>query len=106
VTGYLEEQYRDSFFCFGLLQQRIPIWWRWYYWACPVSWSLYGLVVSQYGDIQKNLTDTETVKQYVKNYFGFDHDFVGVVAAAVLGWTVLFAFIFAFSIRAFNFQRR
>ncbi|KAL9406998.1 hypothetical protein Peur_003970 [Populus x canadensis] len=85
---------------------RIPVWWRWYYWACPVSWSLYGLIVSQYGDIQKQLNDTQTVKQYVKEYFGFDHDLVGVVAAAVLGWTVLFAFIFAFSIRAFNFQRR
>nr|TKR97408.1 hypothetical protein D5086_0000214010 [Populus alba] len=83
---------------------RIPVWWRWYYWACPVSWSLYGLVVSQYGDIQEGLiTETQTVKQYVKDYLGFDHDFVGVVAAAVLGWTVLFAFIFAFSIRAFNF---
>ncbi|KAJ6428300.1 hypothetical protein OIU84_023678 [Salix udensis] len=85
---------------------RIPIWWRWYYWACPVSWSLYGLVVSQYGDIQRGLTETQTVKQFVKDYFRFDHDFVGVVAVAVLGWTVLFAFIFAFSIRAFNFQRR
>jgi hypothetical protein len=31
--------------------QRIPIWWRWYSWACPVAWTLYGLVASQYGDI-------------------------------------------------------
>ncbi|KAI5600727.1 hypothetical protein BDE02_01G044500 [Populus trichocarpa] len=84
----------------------IPIWWRWYYWACPVSWSLYGLLVSQFGDIQKDLTETQTVKQFVKDYFGFDHDFLGVVAAAVLGWTVLFAFLFAAAIKAFNFQRR
>ncbi|KAG5227869.1 pleiotropic drug resistance protein [Salix suchowensis] len=91
---------------FVVPRPRIPIWWRWYCWACPVSWSLYGLVVSQYGDIQRGLTETQTVKQFVKDYFGFDHDFIGVVAAAVLGWTVLFAFIFAFSIRAFNFQRR
>jgi hypothetical protein len=46
------------------------------------------------------------VEGYVKDYLGFDHDFLGVVAAVVLGWTVLFAFIFAFSIKAFNFQRR
>jgi hypothetical protein len=46
------------------------------------------------------------VKEYVKDYFGFDHDFLGVVAAAIVGWTVLFAFIFAFAIKAFNFQRR
>jgi hypothetical protein len=67
---------------------------------------LYGLVVSQFGDIQKKLTETQTVKEYVKDYFGFDHDFLGVVAAAIVGWTVLFAFIFAFAIKAFNFQRR
>ncbi|KAJ6414631.1 hypothetical protein OIU84_003599 [Salix udensis] len=85
---------------------RIPIWWRWYYWACPVSWSLYGLIVSQYGDIQEPITTTQTVEAYVKDYLGFDHDFLGVVGAVVLGWTILFAFIFAFSIKAFNFQRR
>ncbi|XP_061981221.1 pleiotropic drug resistance protein 1-like [Populus nigra] len=91
---------------FIIPRTRIPIWWRWYYWGCPVSWSLYGLVVSQYGDIQEPITATQTVEGYVKDYFGFDHDFLGVVAAVVLGWTVLFAFIFAFSIKAFNFQRR
>ncbi|XP_060974370.1 ABC transporter G family member 36-like [Cannabis sativa] len=32
---------------------RIPIWWRWYYWACPVAWTLYGLVKSQYGDLHE-----------------------------------------------------
>ncbi|KAG5249761.1 pleiotropic drug resistance protein [Salix suchowensis] len=88
----------------------IPIWWRWYYWGCPVSWSLYGLIVSQYGDIQERITTsintTQTVEAYVKDYLGFDHDFLGVVAGVVLGWTILFAFIFAFSIKAFNFQRR
>uniref|UniRef100_A0A2K2B8V3 ABC transporter domain-containing protein n=2 Tax=Populus trichocarpa TaxID=3694 RepID=A0A2K2B8V3_POPTR len=91
---------------FIIPRTRIPIWWRWYYWGCPVSWSLYGLVVSQYGDIQEPITATQTVEGYVKDYLGFDHDFLGVVAAVVLGWTVLFAFIFAFSIKAFNFQRR
>ncbi|XP_034922164.1 pleiotropic drug resistance protein 1-like [Populus alba] len=91
---------------FIIPRTRIPIWWRWYYWGCPISWSLYGLVVSQFGDIQEPITATQTVEGYVKDYFGFDHDFLGVVAAVVLGWTVLFAFIFAFSIKAFNFQRR
>jgi hypothetical protein len=91
-------------------QQRIPVWWRWYYWACPVAWTLYGLVVSQFGDIKDKLEDTgitdETVEQFVRRYFGFKHDFLGVVAGMVVFWTVLFAFIFAFSIKAFNFQRR
>ncbi|KAA8541855.1 hypothetical protein F0562_023007 [Nyssa sinensis] len=86
---------------------RIPIWWRWYYWACPVSWTLYGLVASQFGDITEQLgTEQQTVEEFLREYFGFRHDFLGAVAGVVIGFTVLFAFIFAFSIRAFNFQRR
>ncbi|XP_028064174.1 pleiotropic drug resistance protein 1-like [Camellia sinensis] len=85
---------------------RIPIWWRWYYWACPVAWTLYGLVASQFGDIEDTLDTNETVKDFLRNYFGFRHDFVVVAATVVVGFTVLFTFIFAFSIKAFNFQRR
>ncbi|CAB4272708.1 unnamed protein product [Prunus armeniaca] len=85
---------------------RIPIWWRWYYWACPVAWTLYGLVASQFGDLNHVLDNGETVKQFLGDYFGFKHDFVGVVATVHVGITVLFGFIFAFSIRAFNFQTR
>ena len=83
------------------------MWWRWYYWACPVAWSLYGLVTSQFGDIEDTLLDSNvTVKQYLDDYFGFKHDFLGVVAVVIVGFTVLFLFIFAFAIKAFNFQRR
>ncbi|KAJ8644662.1 hypothetical protein MRB53_006410 [Persea americana] len=86
---------------------KIPIWWRWYYWACPVSWTLYGLVTSQFGDVHETLTDTgETVAAFVRSYFGFKHDFLGVVAAAVVGFSLLFAFVFALSIKVLNFQKR
>jgi hypothetical protein len=86
--------------------QRIPIWWRWYSWACPVAWTLYGLVASQFGDITTPMEEGELVKDFVRRYFGFRHDFLGYVAAAVVGFTVLFAFVFALSIKVFNFQRR
>ena len=83
------------------------MWWRWYYWACPIAWSLYGLVTSQFGDVETLLVDSDkTVKQFLDDYFGFKHDFLGVVAAVVLGFTVLFALIFAYSIKTFNFQSR
>ncbi|XP_058004743.1 pleiotropic drug resistance protein 1-like isoform X2 [Hevea brasiliensis] len=85
---------------------RIPVWWRWYYWACPVSWTLYGLVVSQFGDVKDTLETGQTVENFVKIYFGFKHGFLGVVAAVVIGFGALFAFIFAISIKVFNFQRR
>ncbi|KAJ8539720.1 hypothetical protein K7X08_013972 [Anisodus acutangulus] len=85
---------------------RIAIWWRWYYWCCPVAWTLYGLVASQFGDLQNKLTDDETVEQFLKRYFGFEHDFLPIVAVVIVGYTVLFGFTFAFAIKAFNFQTR
>ncbi|KAI6680129.1 hypothetical protein NL676_034010 [Syzygium grande] len=85
---------------------RIPIWWRWYYWACPLSWTLYGLLASQFGDIKTRLDTGEIVEDFVRSYFGFRDDFLGVVAIMLVGFALLFGFIFAFSIRAFNFQKR
>ncbi|GKV35636.1 hypothetical protein SLEP1_g43881 [Rubroshorea leprosula] len=85
---------------------RIPIWWRWYVWLCPVSWTLYGLVVSQFGDLKNTLESGETVEEFLRSYFGFRHDFLGVVATVIVGFPLLFAAIFAVSIKVFNFQRR
>ncbi|KAM7513222.1 hypothetical protein LguiB_012097 [Lonicera macranthoides] len=87
-------------------KSRIPVWWRWYYYLCPVSWTLYGLVASQFGDITEKLETGETVEDFLRSYFGFRHDFVGYVAVIIVGIAVLFGFIFAFSIKVFNFQRR
>ncbi|KAJ8540413.1 hypothetical protein K7X08_030332 [Anisodus acutangulus] len=85
---------------------RIPIWWRWYYWACPVAWTLYGLVASQFGELQNKLSDDENVEQFLGRYFGFERDFLGVVAGIIVAWPIVFAFMFAFAIKAFNFQKR
>ncbi|XP_058208544.1 pleiotropic drug resistance protein 1-like isoform X1 [Rhododendron vialii] len=85
---------------------RIPVWWRWYTKICPVAWTMYGLVASQFGDINHKLDTGETVKEFIDSYFGFKHDFLGFVALIIVGFAVLFGFIFAFSIRAFNFQKR
>ncbi|CAI0420698.1 unnamed protein product [Linum tenue] len=85
----------------------IPVWWRWNYWANPISWTLYGLIVSQYGDVTTSMEGTgETVEDFLRSYFGFKHDFLGVVAAVMVGLVVVFAFFFAISIKCFNFQKR
>nr|CAN67768.1 hypothetical protein VITISV_013070 [Vitis vinifera] len=58
-------------------------------------------------EIYRTLLDkNQTVKQFLDDYFGFKHDFLGVVAAVVVGFVVLSLFIFAYAIKAFNFQRR
>ncbi|KAK3411034.1 hypothetical protein EUGRSUZ_J03049 [Eucalyptus grandis] len=86
---------------------RMPVWWRWFYWACPVAWTLYGLVASQYGDVEDMLEDYDgSVKQYIKDYLGFRHDFLGVAAGVILVFPILFACIFAISIKVLNFQKR
>ncbi|MQM20638.1 hypothetical protein Taro_053662 [Colocasia esculenta] len=90
---------------FLIPRPRIPVWWRWYYWACPVAWTLYGLVVSQFGDIREEV-EGAAVEDFLRDYFGFRHDFLGVVAAVIVGFAVLFASIFAFTIKTINFQRR
>ncbi|KAJ1376806.1 P-loop containing nucleoside triphosphate hydrolase [Sesbania bispinosa] len=86
----------------------IPIWWRWYYWACPVAWTIYGLVASQFGDITTVMSTEggKDVKTFLEDFFGIKHDFIGVCAVVVAGIAVLFAFIFAVAIKAFNFQKR
>ncbi|KAJ4828264.1 hypothetical protein Tsubulata_012073 [Turnera subulata] len=85
---------------------RMPIWWRWYFWACPVAWTLYGLVVTQFGDIKDKMDSGESVEDFVRDYFGFRRDFLGVVAVVIVGFPVLFGFIFGFAIKVFNFQKR
>ncbi|EEF48302.1 ATP-binding cassette transporter, putative [Ricinus communis] len=96
----------STFSGFVIPLTKIPKWWRWYYWACPVAWTLYGLIASQYGDIKEPLDTGETIEHFLKNYFGFRHDFIGIIAVALVGFNLLFGFIFAFSIKAFNFQKR
>ncbi|XP_057840632.2 ABC transporter G family member 29-like [Cryptomeria japonica] len=96
---------------FYVTKKKLPKWWVWYYWICPVSWTIYGLIISQYGDITE-LIEVDGKKtgtplnQYLADYYGFDNDFMGVVAVVLLGFTFFFAFMFAFCIKVLNFQHR
>lgn len=96
---------------FMIAHKRIPIYWRWYYWANPVAWSLYGLQTSQFGDDDKlvKLSDgigSVPVKQLLRDAFGFRHDFLVIAAVMVVGFATFFAMIFAYAIKAFKFQKR
>lgn len=90
--------------------QQIPIWWRWYYWGSPVAWTIYGLITSQLGENINLIVifeeDTLPVKEYLKKFLGYEYDFLGYVALAHIGWSVLFMFVFAYGIKYLNFQRR
>ncbi|CAN6344739.1 unnamed protein product [Urochloa humidicola] len=85
---------------------KIPVWWRWYCWICPTAWTLYGLIVSQFGDVTKPMDDGTPVNAFVENYYDFKHSWLGWVALVVVAFAMLFAFCFAFAIMKFNFQTR
>ncbi|KAA8540358.1 hypothetical protein F0562_024723 [Nyssa sinensis] len=96
---------------FFIPRPRIPKWWVWYYWICPVAWTVYGLIVSQYGDVEDTIrvpgmSPDPTVKWYVEDHFGYDPDFMGPVAGVLVGFTVFFAFTYAYCIKNLNFQMR
>ncbi|CAI0422027.1 unnamed protein product [Linum tenue] len=91
---------------FLIPRTRIPIWWRWFYWVCPVAWTLYGSIVAQYGDVQNEIESGETVEEFLRSYMGFRHDFLGVAATVVVCFGVFFALVFAFSMKNINYLKR
>ncbi|WVZ64594.1 hypothetical protein U9M48_014089 [Paspalum notatum var. saurae] len=91
---------------FLIPRTKIPVWWRWFYWICPIAWTLNGLVTSQFGDVSKSFTDGTRISDFVQDYFGYHHDFLWAVAVVVVAFPLLFALLFGLSIKMFNFQRR
>ncbi|KAI9124611.1 hypothetical protein K1719_004533 [Acacia pycnantha] len=96
---------------FIIPRKLIPIWWRWYYWASPTSWTVYGIITSQIGD-KTSLVQVPgssapiSVKDYLKKQMGFEYGFLGTVLVAHIAFVVLFLFVFAYGIKFLNFQRR
>ncbi|KAK9102322.1 hypothetical protein Sjap_019576 [Stephania japonica] len=66
---------------------RTPKWWLWYYWICPVAWTVYGLIVSQYGDVEDIIkvpgSEDKIIKFYITNHYGFHTDYMGLVAGVL-----------------------
>ncbi|KAL2654248.1 hypothetical protein R1flu_022376 [Riccia fluitans] len=89
---------------------RIPIWWKWYYWCCPLAYSLYGCITSQFGNLHEDLQLSDGSKSYIDDLlnerFGFKTSLLPLAAVMVIVFAVLFASIFMFTIAKFNFQRR
>lgn len=98
-------------FCgFLIPRPKIPVWWRWFYWASPFAWTMYGLVASQLGDVTEETVLADGTKLQVKELlriqFGFKHEFLRYVPPALIGFGLLFALTFAFGIKTLNFQTR
>lgn len=84
----------------------MPVWVRWFYWASPTAYSLYGIIVTQFGKIGDPMKSGEKVEDFLRNYFGFKHSMLGMVASILLIFVIVFTLIFASAIKSLNFQRR
>ncbi|PQP96196.1 ABC transporter G family member 31 [Prunus yedoensis var. nudiflora] len=86
----------------------IPGWWIWFYYICPVAWTLRGIITSQLGDVETKMEGTfqGTVKEYLEVSLGYGPGMIGVSAAVLVGFCILFFGVFAFSVKLLNFQKR
>ncbi|KAI3777844.1 hypothetical protein L1987_47647 [Smallanthus sonchifolius] len=96
---------------FYIPRPKIPGWWIWFYWICPMAWTVYGCIVSQYHDANHEIivpgqTPNPTMAGFIKDYYGFDLDFMGSVAAVLVGFCLFYALLYAFFLRTLNFQTR
>ncbi|KAL9325717.1 hypothetical protein ACSQ67_006362 [Phaseolus vulgaris] len=88
---------------------KIPKWWVWCYWICPTAWSLNGLLTSQYGDLEKEVTvfgKRQSVGSFLRDYYGFRHDRLSLVAVVLIAYPIVYASLFAYFIRKMNYQKR
>ncbi|XP_030551722.1 pleiotropic drug resistance protein 3-like [Rhodamnia argentea] len=112
VAAILQSAFYANFNLFAgffIPKPKIPKWWIWLYYVCPTSWAVNGMLTSQYGDIDKEIEafgETKTVAAFLKDYFGFRHDQLYVVAIVLAAFPLALATLFAFCIKHLNFQRR
>lgn len=80
------------------------------YYLNPVTWTLYGLVASNVGDVTGTLVLNDgtqtTVQQFLLDRFDYRHSFLGWVVLILVGWIVVFWAMGAYAFKRFNFQKR
>ena len=104
---------------FGMLQlfcgylkprPRIPDGWIWAYWTNPVSYTLYGLVSNQLGDVQTPVELPSGVKisveRFVEQYYGFKHSFYPWTIVILIPFIVVFRLGAYLAVRHIKFQNR
>lgn len=96
---------------FLIPKAQMPSWWVWYYWICPVAWTLYGLITSQLGNVETPIFavgfgEQIAVKDFISSYLGYKYEWLCNVVAVCFCFMGVFWFVFAFSIKFLNFQSR
>ena len=81
------------------------------YYLNPVTWTLYGLVASNVGDVVGEIDvqstgQRTTVQAFLLDRFDYRHDFLGWVVLILVGWIIVFWALGAYAFKKFNFQKR
>jgi hypothetical protein len=78
---------------FIIPRPQVPGWWIWLAYINPCTWTLYGLIASQVGDFDNELTlyagGTSTPRQYIKQQYDYSHDFLGQCVAILSAWIIV-----------------
>jgi hypothetical protein len=78
-------------------------------WIYPLAWTMYGLIVTQYVDLEDPITVPSESKQminyYVTYHFGYHRDFMPVVAHVLVLFATFLAFMYVVYIKRLNFQQ-
>ncbi|KAK7372089.1 hypothetical protein VNO80_05458 [Phaseolus coccineus] len=99
---------------FLIPKSSIPGWWIWFYYICPIAWTLRGIITSQLGDVETNIVGPGfegSVKEYLSVTLGYETEIngfsaVGLSVIVLLGFIILFFGSFAVSVKVLNFQKR
>ncbi|RWW45140.1 hypothetical protein BHE74_00049055 [Ensete ventricosum] len=110
LSGFLIPKARlFTFVVFVWLSQNLPVWWLWFYYICPVAWTLRGVITSQLGDVETRIVGPGfdgTVKQYLEESLGYGSGMLGITVVVLIAFSLFFFTAYATSIKVLNYQRR
>ncbi|OVA02681.1 ABC transporter-like [Macleaya cordata] len=87
----------------------IPSWWLWFYYICPVAWTLRGIISSQLGDSDEHIIGPGfegSVKEYIEKSLGYGPGMIGKSALVLVCFCCFFFTVYAVSIKVLNYQKR
>jgi hypothetical protein len=95
---------------FVIAYPAMPSYWRWLNRVVPTTWVLYGLGVSQLGDVTGQLVQFAgrrmPVSSFTKMLFDFDYDMRWWCLFIVFGYVVFFRVTSILALKYMNFLKR
>ncbi|BDA40539.1 Pleiotropic drug resistance protein 1 [Coccomyxa sp. Obi] len=91
------------------VNQMVP-WWKWYWYINPISWTLYGIIVTQLGD-DNTVVDipgggSTTISGYLDSTYNYQLSWIGNIIGILIGFMVFFGALAILSLKFINYQRR